>query len=243
MEHTRLPLTLWFLGIFLIATSSKGVSAMVIKRQLGITYKSAWFLCHRIRALLDQGDELLKGVVEVDETYIGNRGKRLSIRDDVNDQPKGRAGSRNLMVVTAVERNGRAKAKKGKTHSGRTIAEIVFSWIDLKAILVTDELPAYRKIGRKYSAHFRVNHSRKQWISCNPLAVICAHTNTVESFNATIKRAITGVWHWFSIKHADRYLCELEIRWNMRKLSFQKRFEQFVGNVPSSRLSWKMLTA
>ncbi|WP_264186232.1 IS1595 family transposase [Hydrogenophaga taeniospiralis] len=203
-----MPLPTWFMAIYLIATSSKGVSAMVISRQLGISYKTAWFLCHRIRQLLADDDCTLKGIVEVDETYIGGKRRRdaKSKRDSDDDQPKGRGGSRKMMALTAVERDGKAKARKGRTHSERAIAGVVFYWLDRDAVLVTDELPAYRWIGKRFPAHLRVNHSRGEWSRRDPLAVACAHTNSVESFNATIKRAISGVRHWFSIKHADRYV-------------------------------------
>lgn len=99
MVHTHLPLPKWFLAIFLIATSSKGVSAMVISRQIDVSYKTAWFLCHRIRQLMTDGDETLKGIVEVDETYIGGkrRKEQCSRRDKDDDQPKGRGGSRKVI--------------------------------------------------------------------------------------------------------------------------------------------------
>lgn len=245
MERTHLPLPTWFMAIYLIATSSKGVSAMVISRQLGISYKTAWFLCHRIRQLLADDDSTLKGIVEVDETYIGGKRRRdsKSKRDSDDDQPKGRGGSRKMMAVTAVERDGKVKAHKGQTHSERTIAGAVFDWLDRDAVLITDELPAYRWIGKRFPAHLLVNHSKGEWSRRDPLAVACAHTNSVESFNATIKRAIAGVWHWFSIKHADRYLRELAVRWNMRRMSRMERFDAVLGSMFARPLSWRALTA
>lgn len=244
MEQTHLPLPTWFAAIWLIGTSSKGVSSMVVSRQLGISYKTAWFLTHRIRAMLDDGDQL-GGIVEVDETYVGGKRRRdqKSKRDTDDDQPKGRGGSRKMMVVTAVERGGMAKARRGKTHSEKTLATTVFEWVKPAAVLATDELPAYRWIGRKFHVHLRVNHSKGEWVRRDPLAVACAHTNTVESFNATIKRAIIGVWHWFSIKHANKYLRELAVRWNMRKMTRQERFDTILGNLGTRNLTWKGLTA
>lgn len=245
MEHTRLPLPTWFMAVYLIATSSKGVPAMVISRQLGITYKTSWFLCQRIRQLLAEDDATLKGIVEVDETYIGGKRKRkaTSKRDNDDDQPKGRGGTRKMMAITAVERDGKAKARRGRTHSERTIAGAVFDWLSPEAVLVTDELPAYRWIGRRYPAHLRVNHSKGEWSRRDPFAVACAHTKSVESFNATIKRAIAGVWHWFSIKHADRYLRELAVRWNMRRMKGMERFDAVMGSMFGRPLSWSTLTA
>lgn len=136
-----------------------------------------------------------------------------------------------MMAVVAVERGGRVRARKGRSHSGRTLARALWEWIDLDAILVTDELPAYKWIGRKFRAHLRVNHSRKEWSRRDPLALAQACTNTAESFNATIKRAVVGVWHWFSIKHGDRYLAELAARWNWRRQEPMAR----VGTVLAGR--------
>jgi transposase-like protein len=102
MERTHLTLPTWFMAVYLIATSSKGVSAMAISRQLGISYKTGWFLCHRIRQLLLGGDETLKGIVEIDETYIGGKRRRdaKSKRDRDDHQPKGPGGSCKRMAVT-----------------------------------------------------------------------------------------------------------------------------------------------
>jgi hypothetical protein len=144
-----------------------------------------------------------------------------------------------MMVVTAVERSGNARARKGKTHSGKTIAKAVYDWSDLDSFLVTDELPAYRWIGRKFRAHFKVNHSRKEW--SRQTARLSVHTNTVESFNATIKRAIIGVWHWFSIKHGDRYLAELSARWNWRKRNNIERFHDVLVGIMRPALPWSEL--
>jgi hypothetical protein len=173
-----------------------------------------------------------------------------------------------MMAVTAVERGGRAKARKGRTHSERTIARTIYDWTDRNSTLVTDELPAYRWIGRKFGAslplrartHLRVNHSAGEWAKLDPHGRGLVHTNTVESFNATIKRAIIGVWHWFSIctkwtpqgvKHGDRYLNELAARWcpqgtrsdNWRGMDNMARFDIALRGLFKPALPWKALTA
>ena len=157
-----------------------------------------------------------------------------------------------MMAMTAVERGGRARARKGKTHSERTIVRTVYDWADRDGILVTDELPAYRWIGRKFRAHLPVTDSAGEWTRLDPhgrgmtpRGVHCVHVhtcpkgarqhaNTVESFNATIctrwtprgvKRAIIGVWDSFSIKHGDRFLNELAARWNWRGMDNMDRFD------------------
>lgn len=107
----------------------------------------------------------------------------------------------------------------------------MFDWVDPSAVLATDEQPPSRRIGRRFPAHLRVNHSAGERVRRDPLAITCAHTNTVEAFNATIKRAIIGVWHRFSVKHSDRYLRELSTRWKMREASSLERFESVFGTM------------
>jgi transposase-like protein len=226
-EGTHLPLRTWFGALYLTSTSSKGVSAMVLSRQLDIGYKTAWFLAHRIRNLMTQDQwEVLKGIVEADEVYLGGKKRKknqTSKRDKSDDQPKGRGGTRKAMVVVAVERGGRAKATRGGTHSERTIAGFVLRNINRQSVLMTDDLPAYRWIGQKYRAHLAVNHTDGEFVRFDKNAVATAHVNTAESFNAIVKRAWVGVWHWFSIKHTHRYLDQIVFHWNHRKADVATR--------------------
>lgn len=225
MEGTHLPLRTWFGAIYLTATSSKGVSAMVLSRQLDIGYKTAWFLGHRLRNLMKQDWDTLKGIVEVDEVYLGGKRRKnqTSRRDSDEDQPKGRGGSRKAMVVVGVERSGRAKAKRGGTHSERTIADFIYRNVDRRSALMTNDLPAHHWIGQKFSAHLAVNHTKGEYTRFDPLAVGPAHVNTAESFNAILKRAWVGVWHWLSIKHCHRYLDQVVFHWNHRKADVAMR--------------------
>lgn len=243
-EGTHLPLRVWFTVLYLIAASSKGVSSIKLGQHLGITQKTAWYLGHRIRRMMADGDGLLRGIVETDETYVGGKARKkgqTSKRDPDDKQPKGRGGSRKSMVMVATERGVRARAAKGATHSEQTIVDFVRRNISIRdTVLSTDELPAYRWIGSKFPAHLRVNHSKGEYVRRDEHAAATAHTNTAESFNATIKRAIIGVWHWFSIKHTDRYLTEIAFRWNERK----RRAEDRIGDMlraKARRLRWRNL--
>ena len=131
---------------------------------------------------------------------------QTSKRDSAEDQPKGRGGSRKAMVVAGVERGGKAKAKRGRSHAERTIAAFVFRHVDRSSALFTDDLPAYRWIGSKFPVHLSVNHTGGEFARRDPLAIATAHVNTAESLNAILKRAWVGVWHWFSIEHTHRHL-------------------------------------
>jgi hypothetical protein len=119
-----------------------------------------------------------------------------------------------------------------------SLANFIWRNVDLGSVLCTDELPAYRWIGSKFPAHLRVTHSAEEWVRFDPLAAAIAHTNTAESFNATLKRAIIGVWHWFSIKHANRYLSEISFRWNHRKAKAEARITELLLS-RHGRLRWR----
>jgi transposase-like protein len=242
-EGTHLPLRVWFTGLYLVAASSKGVSSVKLGEQLGITQKTAWFLGQRIRRMMDDREGMLSGIVEADETYTGGKRRKdaKSKREDDDDQPKGRGGSRRTMVMVAAERGGRARAQRGATHSGNTIARFVYNNVSRDGTtLCTDELPAYKWIGQKYSRHLRVNHSKGEYVRYGGSVV--AHSNTAESFNATVKRAIIGVWHWFSNKHTDRYLTEVSFRWNQRKCDTNARIDTMLLT-HGKRLRWRELVA
>jgi hypothetical protein len=232
LEGTHLPIRTWFTALYLLAVSSTGLSRVALGRLLGIGPKTAWLLGHRIRAMMADDTGLSRGIVEADGTYVGGKRKRglKSSRDGDEDQPKGRGESRKAMVVTAVERGGRARAKKGGTHSERTIATFLFGNVSSESVLSTDELPAYCWIGRKYRAHLRVDDS----------AAGKAHSNTAESWNATFKRAINGVRRRISIKHLDRYGAETAFRSNHPGHD-ARLAAMLTGCV--GRVWWKTLTA
>ena len=133
-EGTHLPLRTWFNALCLIAASSRGISSVKLGQHLGIEQKTAWFLGQRIRRMLEDKDGLLRGVVEVDETYLGGkRRKRAKLRRNPDDdEPVGRGGSRRKMVMVATERDGRARAAKGETHSERTIVQFILRNLDIQ---------------------------------------------------------------------------------------------------------------
>lgn len=155
-------------------------------------------------------------------TYLGEkkRGKgKIRKRGHDDDQPKGRSGSRKSMVIVATERGGRARAARGRTHSGRNIARFVLDNVNRAGtVLVSDELPAYRWIGRKFPAHLHVNHSAGEYVRHDRHAAATAHVNTAESFNSTLKRVWVGVFHWFPIKHSNHCLHEVAFRWSATRV-------------------------
>ncbi len=242
MEGAHLPLNVWFLALYLLATSSKGVSAMKLKDWLGVSYKTAWFLGHRVRQMLADGSaEKLTGIIEADETYVG--GVKRKGRDDDEDgsgrpshRGRGRAGS---TVFVAVERGGKAKAKRVASHGVADLAPPLWQWSNVgKSILMTDGLPAYRWIGRKFTGHPTADHGRQEYARTDRKR---GHTNTAESFNSAFKRAIVDVWHCVSAKHCDRYLAEVAFRWNSQKVALEARVDGAL--VHGRRLRWSELVA
>lgn len=127
------------------------------------------------------------------------------------------------MVVVGVQRGGKAKAKRGRSQAERTIAEFVSRPVDRSSALFTDDLPASKWIGSKFPAPLSVNHTKGAFARRDPLAIATAHVNTAESFNAILKRACVGVWHWFSIKHMHRSLDQIVFHWNHRKADTETR--------------------
>jgi transposase-like protein len=204
-HDTHLPLWKWFLTVYLMAESKKGISANQLKRTLGVSYKTAWYLCHRIReAMSDTGTRgpTLFGIVEVDETLIG--GKRRGV------------GSGNTIgktwVAGAVQRNGEIRLERIKRRDSRSLHRFIAKHTspDTEAIY-TDELAAYLGIEDHDTRHETVNHSAEEWVIGD------VHVNSVEGVWSLFKRSIVGAWHKVSVKHLDAYLSELEWRFNNRR--------------------------
>ena len=204
MHDSHLPLRKWFLAIYLMCESKKGISALQLKRTIKVAYKTAWYLCHRIREAMGNdpfdGPTLL-GIVEVDETLVGGK-----------TRGKGRAYKGNkTWVAGAIQRNGGIKleripnTKKGTLHDfiNRTVK-------DEAEAIYTDELASYLGIADHNTHHETVNHSAEQWVLGD------VHTNTIEGVWSLFKRSIIGAFHKVSEKHLDRYLEELEWRYSNR---------------------------
>lgn len=202
-HDSHLSLSKWFLAIYLMTESKKGMSALQIKRTLDIAYQTAWYLCHRIRAAMrDINSELLRGIVEVDETYVGGKTRHMG---------RGYKGNK-AIAIGAVQRAGKIRlqvithANKATLH--KFIADNTAP--DTEAIY-TDELPAYWGIEDADTRHESVCHSAEEWVRGD------VHTNGIESVWSLLKRSIVGSYHKVSIKHLDAYLDELEHRFNNRK--------------------------
>ncbi|MFC1984990.1 IS1595 family transposase [Chloroflexota bacterium] len=201
-HDSHLPLWKWFLTAYMMSEAKKGVSANQIKRTIGVSYKIAWYLCHRIRkAMTELNPEPLNGIVEVDETFIGGK------RKDVGHGYKGNKTA----VVGAVERGGSLRMQVVSARDRKTLHSFINKTIspDTEAIY-TDDWHPYKGIADHNTRHETVHHSAEEWVRGD------VHTNTVENVWSLFKRSVVGSYHKLSAKHLDAYLDELEWRFNNR---------------------------
>ena len=205
-ERSKIPLHKWLAATHLMMASKKGMSALQIGRLLGLSKKTAWFVCHRIRESLRESkfDEPLGGpnkVVEADETYVGGKSKNR----------KGKVPPKEA-VVALVERDGKVRSFHVQAVSAKTLRPILVTQVSRKSYLMTDDSTVYPKIGKEYAGHGTVNHSIEEYVRGG-----FWHTNTVENYFSIMKRGITGVYHHVSQQHLKRYLAEYDFRYNERE--------------------------
>lgn len=202
-HDSHLPLWKWFVAVYLIVESKKGMSANQLKRTIGTTYKTAWYLAHRIRAALNEVDaQLLKGIIEVDETFVGGKVEGM-----------GRAYKGNkTVVVGAFERGGAIRLQVVSGRDRETLQGFIRENTagDTQAIY-TDELPSYIGLADDNTEHETVKHHAKEFVKGD------VHTNSLENVWSLLKRSIIGSYHQVSAKHLDAYLDELEFRFNNRE--------------------------
>lgn len=202
-NDSHLPLPSWFVATYLLCESKKGISSNQIKRTLGVSYKTAWYLTHRIRAAMKDGSpEPLRGIIEFDETFIGGK-----VREKGMGYRKNKA-----IVVGAVERGGDIRIRVIKRANKRTVQTFVKSVAHEDAEgFMTDEAYVYVGIGDEDTPHETVRHRDEEWVRGD------VHTNTVEGVWSLLKRSIIGSYHQLSAKHLPAYLDEISFRYNNRE--------------------------
>jgi hypothetical protein len=221
INRTRLPLGQWLRANWLIAASSKGVSARKLSEMLGITCKVAWHLGHRIRVMMAEENFVLSRVVEMDEIHAGAP-PRKKHGGGPTGVKSGRRPRRPL-VLTMAERGGHVVFQRIASHSIAAIRGASYNRISGDAVVATDALPAYRKAvaGR---SHVAVKHAADEFVRRDAGGPgLDAHTNTAEAVHAEIRRDVIGVWHWISQRHLDRYLDEISWRHNRRDVGHLRR--------------------
>jgi transposase-like protein len=228
LEDSAIPLRHWAFAFWRAATSKKGVSALEIKRQTGLSYKSSLFLLHRIRfAMAEEPQDQLGangGIVEADETFFGNK----------NDgTPKGRGAWHKHAVFSIVERGGRARSFHVPTVTSKTLKPILLKHVSRDADLMTDDSRPYHHIGQEFARHGSVKHSLGEYARGD------IHSNTVEGFFSIFKRGLHGIYHNISEKHLHRYLAEFDFRYSNRELSDGQRTVLAIKGAEGKRLTYK----
>jgi transposase-like protein len=242
-ERSKIPLSKWLAALFLMVASKKGVSAHQVHRMLGISYKSTWFMMHRLReAMRTGGLEPLGGagkVVEADETYFGNipEANRRTTRTDGRPMSKKRHGMGNKRaIISLVERDGRVRSFHPAQADGENVAKIVRENINRETRLHTDESKLYHRVGKEFAAHETVNHADYEYARGD------VTTNTVESYFSLFKRGMRGVYQHCGEKHLHRYLAEFDFRYNNRAaLGFNDlmRAEELAKGIKGKRLTYR----
>ena len=231
-EESRIPMRHWCYAFWRACTSKKGVAALEIQRQTGLSYKSALFMMHRIRfAMLSDDSAKLEGTIEADETYVGGKPRN---RGAHNIKRRGH-GTTKTPVVAVIQRGGAVKARVvPRVNSNNLRAAIDETVAKDRSRLMTDDLPAYRTIGRKFrGGHKWVQHNIKEYARGD------AHVNTAESFFSLIIRGIYGVYHNVSKKHLHRYVTEFEFRFTGRKLEDGDRTAAAIRGAVGKRLYYR----
>ncbi len=244
MERSKIALHKWVLAFHLFTSSKKGFSAHQLHRTIGVTYRSAWFMTHRIREAMRAGGlEPLGGdgkIVEADETYFGPvaKDKRRTVTTSGRPFTKsGRTGPSNKRaIVSLVERGGNVRSFHVAVADAPSVANIVNENILKETRLHTDESRLYTKVGAEFAKHETVNHSRKEYARGD------VTTNSVEGFFSIFKRGMKGVYQHCGEKHLHRYLAEYDFRFNHRvKLGFNDgdRATLAVKNAAGKRLTYR----
>ena len=234
MERSHIPVHKWLLAIHLLSSSKKGMSAHQLHRMLGVTYKSAWFLAHRIREAMRDGAPAPMGnagnPVQADETYYGNTSKRAKGYKKGHSHKSG--------VVALVEPStGKARAFAVKSATTETVGYILYTNVRRKATLVTDESGLYKFIGSQYGDHQTVLHAGREYVNKAGYT-----TNNVENFFGIFKKGMVGVYHFCGEQHLQRYLDEFSFRYSNRSgvgIEDQARAALALKGIEGKRLTYR----
>lgn len=227
-EESRIELRHWCFTFWRACTSKKGVAALEIHRQTGISYKSCLFMLHRVRwAMADSVKSPLNGDVEIDETYVGGKPR-------FKGQSKRGRGTNKQPVFALVERGGRVKTQVVANVTAKTLKKVIRESVDRNARILSDENSSYRGIGSEFAGgHETVCHSAKEYVRGD------VHDNTAESFFAGVKRGLNGIYHAVSKRHLHRYMSEYEFRWNGRELTDGERTVAAIRASEDKRLLYR----
>lgn len=237
LENTKISLRYWFATIYLATAHKKGISSLQLSRDLNITQKTAWFLLHRVREMFNEvAPEMLEGIVEVDETYVG--GKKINKHKSVLSKLKDGTGYVNKTpIVAMLQRDGKIVTVVSPVANGETIKPFIYKHVAPGSTVYTDGFGAYKGLDKTYK-HEIVRHDANEYVREGNI-----HTNSIEGFWSQLKRGIFGIYHQISPKHLHRYANEFGFKYNTRKQLDTFRFETSIKRVDNKRLTYKRLIA
>lgn len=229
MEDSHITLRQWLQAFYSMCSHKKGVSALQLQRNLGLgSYHSAWRLAHRVRLAMKELPlaGLLKGVVEVDETYVGGKPRKGTGKIS----KRGR-GTEKAPVMALIERNGKSVSMPIEKVNAKTLKTAIREMVDKNSTIMTDEWKSYTGIGKEFvGGHGVINHGLGQYVNGD------ISTNTAESYFALLKRGVNGTFHHISRQHLFRYCDEFSFRWNNRKVTDGERTTQAIKGIEGKRL-------
>ncbi|MGE0501465.1 MAG: IS1595 family transposase [Rhizobiaceae bacterium] len=250
-ERSKIPLNKWLLATFLLTSSKKGMSSHQLHRMLGVTYKTAWFMAHRIREAMKE-DVKSSGplggegkTIEADETYIGKRETPRQYARNRKPTPtkSGKAGgAQKRIVVGLVERGGKARMFHLNNATVPSVREVLVRNADRNSVLYTDESRLYIGTGSEFASHSTVKHTAKEYARREGEVVV--HTNTIENVFSVFKRGMIGVYQHCGEAHLHRYLVEFDFRYNRRaalKVSDTERADQLLAMIEGKRLTYRRI--
>lgn len=244
-ERSKVPLNKWLLATFLMTSSKKGMSAHQLHRMLGVTYKTAWFMAHRIREAMKEDDKTsgpIGGegkIVEADETYFGKRETpaklaRGRIAKPVKSGKSG--GAQKRVIVGLVERGGKSRTFHINHATQASVRELLVHNVPRDTVLFTDESRLYTKTGQEYAKHETVKHSAGEYARGN------VHTNNIEGYFGVFKKGMKGVYQHCGEAHLHRYLAEFDFRFNRRtalKITDRERHDDLLSMIGGKRLTYR----
>lgn len=236
-EDSHIPLNKWLLAFHLLCSSKKGMSAHQLHRMLGITYKSAWFMAHRIRYAMTQEplSSKLDGIVEIDETYIGGKARVGKHANTPGERPKDRPAhiANKAAVVTVLQRGGKVRSTHVEKVTAKNLEPVIDEILHDEVTIMTDTSTVLESVG-KGRPHHQVNHSADEYVRYED--GFCITTNAVEGYFAILKRGVNGVYHHIGKQHLHRYLTEFDFRYNARKVTDAERADMALSGAEGKRL-------